>query len=72
MSDSSNFGFLGEHSSIFLQLATAAERAFAGDPNSTLIKLRQLASTNPESISGENSAQAKLKPVKRKRKKTSV
>ncbi len=38
----SNFDFLGEHDPIFLQLASAAERAFSSDPNTTLIKLRQL------------------------------
>ncbi|MFD1007940.1 type I restriction-modification system endonuclease [Oceanisphaera ostreae] len=37
-----NFSFLGEHDPLFLQLAQAAEQAFAGDPNTTLIKLRQL------------------------------
>lgn len=43
MPDSSNFGFLLEHDPVFLQLATAAEQAFVSDPNTTLIKLRQLA-----------------------------
>ncbi|WP_035060700.1 type I restriction-modification system endonuclease [Andreprevotia chitinilytica] len=38
----SNFDFLAEHSPLFLQLATTAERVFASDPNTTLIKLRQL------------------------------
>lgn len=38
----SNFGFLGEHDPLFLQLATTAENVFASDPNTTLIKLRQL------------------------------
>lgn len=37
-----NFNFLAEHDPVFLQLATAAELAFANDPNTTLIKLRQL------------------------------
>lgn len=37
-----NFGFLAEHDELLVQLASAAERAFASDPNSTLIKLRQL------------------------------
>jgi len=37
-----NFDFLSEHDSLFAQLAAAAERAFASDPNTTLIKLRQL------------------------------
>ncbi|MFC6670767.1 type I restriction-modification system endonuclease [Marinobacterium aestuariivivens] len=42
MAERSNFEFLGEHDPIFLQLASVAERAFASDPNTTLIKLRQL------------------------------
>ncbi|MCK0714930.1 type I restriction-modification system endonuclease [Chromohalobacter sarecensis] len=40
--DSANFDFLAEHDALFLQLASAAERAFSSDPNTTLIKLRQL------------------------------
>lgn len=43
MPNSTNFDFLSEHDPVFLQLAVAAERAFSSDPNSTLIKLRQLA-----------------------------
>nr|WP_040523649.1 type I restriction-modification system endonuclease [Aliiglaciecola lipolytica] len=39
---SSNFSFLEEHDPIFLQLAINAEQVFAADPNTTLIKLRQL------------------------------
>ena len=42
MATSSNFGFLTEHDPVFLQLATTAEQVFAADPNTTLIKLRQL------------------------------
>ncbi|KGK41197.1 DEAD/DEAH box helicase [Nitrincola sp. A-D6] len=38
----SNFGFLSEHDPLFAELAVAAERAFVSDPNTTLIKLRQL------------------------------
>ena len=38
----SNFGFLAEHDPLFVDIAQSAERAFAGDPNTTLIKLRQL------------------------------
>lgn len=37
-----NFGFLAEHDPLFAELALSAERAFASDPNTTLIKLRQL------------------------------
>lgn len=42
MATSSNFAFLAEHDPVFLQLATTAEQVFASDPNTTLIKLRQL------------------------------
>lgn len=42
MAESSNFAFLKEHDPVFLQLANTAERVFASDPNTTLIKLRQL------------------------------
>lgn len=38
----SNFDFLAEHSSVFYQLAHTAEELFSSDPNTTLIKLRQL------------------------------
>ncbi|WP_328731386.1 DUF4145 domain-containing protein [Vreelandella azerica] len=39
---SQNFAFLNEHNALFVELAESAERAFASDPNTTLIKLRQL------------------------------
>lgn len=39
----SNFEFLKEHDALFFQLARSAENAFVRDPNTTLIKLRQLA-----------------------------
>lgn len=42
MTHASNFAFLQEHDPVFLQLATTAEQVFASDPNTTLIKLRQL------------------------------
>lgn len=42
MTISSNFAFLAEHDPVFLQLAGTAEQVFAADPNTTLIKLRQL------------------------------
>lgn len=42
MAQDSNFGFLKEHDPVFLQLASVAEQVFASDPNTTLIKLRQL------------------------------
>ena len=37
-----NFAFLAEHDELFVEIAVAAERAFSSDPNTTLIKLRQL------------------------------
>ncbi|WHI45599.1 type I restriction-modification system endonuclease [Microbulbifer sp. VAAF005] len=42
LTQSKNFAFLAEHDPLFVQLACAAERAFSSDPNTTLIKLRQL------------------------------
>lgn len=42
MASLSNFAFLEQHDPLFFQLASAAERAFSSDPNTTLIKLRQL------------------------------
>lgn len=38
----SNFSFLSEHDPLFVELASAAEQAFISDPNTSLIKLRQL------------------------------
>lgn len=42
MIQSNNFSFLAEHSPLLAQLAHSAEQVFSGDPNTTLIKLRQL------------------------------
>jgi type I restriction enzyme R subunit len=39
---SGNFGFLAEHSPLLARLGHAAEQVFSSDPNTTLIKLRQL------------------------------
>ena len=39
---SHNFDFLKEHNALFIQLATTAELSFVSDPNTTVIKLRQL------------------------------
>ena len=41
MALNSNFGFLTDHDTLFFELASSAERVFASDPNTTLIKLRQ-------------------------------
>jgi hypothetical protein len=38
---SANFGFLAAHDEQLLRLAALAERYFADDPNTSLIKLRQ-------------------------------
>ncbi|OOF27103.1 type I restriction-modification system endonuclease [Salinivibrio proteolyticus] len=38
----SGFSFLEEHDPLFVELASGAERVFSSDPNTTLIKLRQL------------------------------
>ncbi|MDI9094696.1 type I restriction-modification system endonuclease [Providencia hangzhouensis] len=38
----SNFEFLAEHDPLFVELARSAEQTFSSDPNTTLIKLRQL------------------------------
>ena len=37
-----NFRFLRGHDPVFLTFASMAEQVFAADPNTTLIKLRQL------------------------------
>jgi type I restriction enzyme, R subunit len=43
MAQTGNFSFLTEHSPLFAQLGRTAEQVFSSDPNTTLIKLRQLA-----------------------------
>ncbi|MBS98870.1 MAG: hypothetical protein CMI01_09360 [Oceanospirillaceae bacterium] len=83
MAESSNFEFLRERDPICVQLASAAERSFACDPNTTFIKLRQLGEAfaqnltaerceqNAELIGGENSAEAMLAGIQANgRKKT--
>ncbi len=40
---SSNFAHLREHDEQFLRIGMLAERYFADDPNTCLLKLRQLA-----------------------------
>jgi len=52
-----NFNFLEEHDPVFCQLGAAAESAFSGDPNTTLLKLRQLA----EAIAQNLAARAGIK-----------
>ncbi len=67
MADKSNFDFLQEHDSVFFQLASAAEQSFVGDPNTTLIKLRQLGEALAQDLAArcgigfdENTTQADL------------
>jgi len=67
MPNSRNFEFLAEYDPVFLQLATAAERAFSSDPNTTLIKLRQLGEALAQDLAAragilfdENTSQADL------------
>ena len=50
MTEHSNFYFLKDHDPILLELAQGAERAFAGDPNTTLVKLRQLSEALAQDI----------------------
>lgn len=52
--ETSNFEFLKEHSPIFHQLAATAEQAFAADPNTTLIKLRQLGEALAQEIAANS------------------
>ena len=53
----SNFDFLQEHDPVFYQLGLAAERAFAGDPNTTLTKLRQLAEALAQDLAARTGIQ---------------
>jgi type I restriction enzyme R subunit len=52
--NSINFAFLAEHDPLFLQLATSAELAFTHDPNTTLIKLRQLGEAMAQHLATES------------------
>jgi len=40
--ETTNFNFLKKHEPLFFQLAVTAEKTFSADPNTTLLKLRQL------------------------------
>lgn len=48
----SNFRFLQEHDPVFFKLASMAEQVFASDPNTTLIKLRQLGEAIAQDLAG--------------------
>ena len=52
--NSNNFEFLKEHDPVFHQLALGAERAFTRDPNTTLIKLRQLGEALAQSVAARS------------------
>lgn len=63
----SNFWFLRGHDPVLLTLASMAEQVFAADPNTTLIKLRQLGGAFAKDLAGraglqvdERSSQADL------------
>ena len=50
----SNFNFMQEHNPIFLELAINAERVFKSDPNTTLIKMRQLGEALAQDLATKN------------------
>ena len=50
----SNFYFMQEHNPIFLELAINAERVFKSDPNTTLIKMRQLGEALAQDLATKN------------------
>lgn len=50
MNSDSNFDFLKHHDALLVRLATTAESCFVADPNTTLIKMRQLGEALAQSI----------------------
>ena len=67
MSQSGNFSFLAEHSPLLAQLGQTAEQVFSADPNTTLIKWRQLGEALAQDLAArggvefdENTIQADL------------
>lgn len=50
MNKSSNFDFLNQHDELLFQLAQTAEFCFVADPNTTLVKMRQLAEALAKTI----------------------
>lgn len=67
MAQSGNFSFLAEHSPLLAQLGQTAEQVFSSDPNTTLIKLRQLGEALAQDLAAragvefdENTTQADL------------
>ncbi|MCK5478489.1 MAG: DUF4145 domain-containing protein [Methylococcales bacterium] len=67
MESKSNFEFLKHHNELLFKLAETAERCFIPDPNTTLVKLRQLGEALAQNIAarvgieyGENVKQIEL------------
>ena len=67
MNKSKNFDFLKHHDELLVRLAQTAETCFAPDPNTTLIKMRQLGEELAKTIasrvgveSGRNTSQLEL------------
>lgn len=52
----SNFEFLKQHDELLFKLAETAERCFVPDPNTTLVKMRQLGEALAQDISLPGSA----------------
>ena len=50
MNQSSNFEFLKHHDELLFRLANTAEQLFVADPNTTLVKVRQLGEALAQSI----------------------
>ncbi|AWB65322.1 type I restriction-modification system endonuclease [Saccharobesus litoralis] len=65
MESSSNFDFLKEHHDWLFQLAESAERNFTSDPNTSLIKMRQLGEAIAQTIAARIGVEAgsKIKQV---------
>jgi type I restriction enzyme R subunit len=53
-STGSNFEFLKQHDPVYFQLASTAEQVFASDPNTTLMKLRQLGEALAQDIAARS------------------
>lgn len=51
MNDLGNFDFLNHHDELLVRLAQTAEVCFVPDPNTTLIKMRQLGEELAKTIS---------------------
>ena len=50
MTPTSNFDFLKHHDDLLFKLAETAERCFVSDPNTTLVKMRQLGEALAQNI----------------------